>query len=364
MLLPLRDTIVGNYRHGLLLVVGAALLVLLVTCANVAGLQLARASTREREIAVRLALGASRWAIVRHHLAESFLLVAAGGIGGVLLGQWAIDLLLATFSRGWLPRSEAIAIDTPVLIATAAVALLTGLIFGLYPALRAVKIDATNALRAGTKGSAGPQSVRVRSALVVAQIALTLVLLACAGLVLKSFATLLRVNPGMQIENTLTLNLSPSPVRFDTDQKRADYYRRLLERVSRTPGIEAAAFTQTMPFDWGIPVAFTVQGRTDEAQKLPAAFFDSVSASFFATTRIPLLSGRLFNAGDNDHAPPVLIISQTTAKLFFPNENPLGRHLLLAGDGQQAPVPHEIIGVVGDVPRNGLGAAPPCQVYA
>jgi predicted permease len=272
-------------------------------------------------------------------------------------------LLLATFSQGWIPRSEAISVNAPVLIATGAIALLTGLVFGLYPALRSVKIDAVDALRAGAKGSSGPQAVRVRSALVVAQIALTLVLLVCAGLVLKSFATLLRVNPGMQVENTLTLNLSPSPVRFDTDQKRADYYRRLLERVSQTPGIEAAAFTQTMPFDWGIPVPFSVQGRPDEAQKLPAAFFDSVSASFFSTTRIPLLAGRLFSATDNDHSPPVLIISQTTAKAYFPNENPLGRYLLVASNGPQ-PVPHEIIGIVGDVPRNGLRAAPPCQVYA
>jgi predicted permease len=362
MLVPLRDAIVGNYRQGLVLVVGAALLVLLITCANVAGLQLIRASARQREIAVRLALGATRWAVAREQLMQSLLLVALGGALGVLLGQWGLDLLLASVSSGWIPRSEEISINWPVLAATATMALLTGVGFGLLPAVRSTAVDAAESLRAGTKGSASRQSVRIRSALVAGQIALTLVLLVCAGLVLKSFAAILRVDPGMQTENTLKLSMSPTPARYDTWQKRADFYRQVLERVAAVPGVEGAAFTQTMPFDWGIPANFVVHGRADDAEKLPPAFYDSVSPSFFPTTRIPLLSGRTFTEADNNDSPYVTVISQSTARAFFPNEDPIGRRLLLA-PASEPQRPLEVIGVVGDVPRNGLNAAPPLQVY-
>ena len=159
----------GNFAQGLLLVVGAALLVLLITCANVAGLQIVRASTRQREVAIRLALGASRIAVAREHLAESLLLVFFGGIGGVLLGSWGLDLLLASLARDWIPRGDEIVLNLQVLGATAAIALLTGLIFGLYPAWRATRIDAIDSLRDGSKGSAGVQSVRLRSALVISR---------------------------------------------------------------------------------------------------------------------------------------------------------------------------------------------------
>src|ERR1043166_9721179 len=189
---PLRDQVVGNYREGLLLVVGAALLVLLITCANVGGLQFVRASTRQREVAIRLALGASRAAIARSHLVESLLLVAMGGIGGVLIGSWGLDLLLASLSRDWIPRGDEIALNTTVLAFTGLTALITGIAFGLFPALHATRVDAIDSLREGSKGSSGLQSVRLRGALVVAQIALTLVFLVCAGLVWKSFGALAR----------------------------------------------------------------------------------------------------------------------------------------------------------------------------
>src|SRR5256714_6785451 len=199
---PLRDEVVGNYRDGLLLVVGAALLVLLITCANVAGLQFVRASTRQREVAIRLALGASRSAIVRSHLVDSLLLVTLGGIGGVLIGGLGLDLLHANLSRDWIPRGDEIALNTTVLAVTGLTAFITGIAFGLFPAWHATRVDAIDSLRDGSKGSSGLQSVRLRGALVIAQIALTLVLLVCAGLVWKSFAAITRVNPGIQIDNT------------------------------------------------------------------------------------------------------------------------------------------------------------------
>ena len=362
---PLRDEVVGNYREGLLLVVGAALLVLLITCANVAGLQFVRASTRQREVAIRLALGASRAAIARENLIESLLLVALGGLGGVLIGSWGLDLLLASLARDWIPRSDEIVLNMPVLLATGAIALLTGLVFGLYPAWYATRVDAIDSLRDGSKGSSGLQSVRLRGALVIAQIALTLVLLVCAGLVWKSFATIVRVNPGIQIENTLSMVLTLAPTRYDTGPKRSDYYRQVLEHTSAIPGVESVAFTQTMPFTWGIPANFSVYGSSDHATKLPPAFYDSVSPSFFGTLRIPLVAGRTFTETDDGNAPRVIVLSESAAKKFFPNENPIGKRLVLPPSRQQ-PTPQtlEIIGVVGDVPRNGLDADTPYQVYA
>ena len=362
---PLRDQVVGNYREGLLLVVGAALLVLLITCANVAGLQFVRASTRQREVAIRLALGASRSAIARSHLIESLLLVALGGIGGILIGSWGLDLLLASLSRDWIPRGDEIALNTTVLTVTGVTALITGVVFGLFPALHATRVEAADSLREGSKGSSGLQSVRLRGALVVAQIALTMVLLVCAGLVWKSFGAIVGVNPGIQIENTLSLVLTLSPTRYDTGAKRTEYYRQVLDRMSAVPGVEAVGFTQTMPFTWGIPGNFSIYGVPDESAKLPPAFYDSVSTSYFATMRIPLLQGRIFSETDEAKAPPVVVLSQSTAKKFFPTEDPIGKRLVLPPNRQQPdPRPMEVVGVVGDVPRNGLNLTTPYQVYA
>jgi putative ABC transport system permease protein len=361
----LHDEVVGNYREGLLLVVGAALLVLLITCANVAGLQFVRASTRQREVAIRLALGASRAAVAREHLVESFLLAFFGGIGGLLIGSWGLDLLLASLARDWIPRSDEIALNLPVLLVTGATALFTGLIFGLYPAWRATKVDAADSLQEGGKTSAGLQSVRLRGALVIGQIALTLVLLVCAGLIWKSFAAITRVNPGIQIENTLSMVIKLAPTRYDTADKRTSYYRQIQDRIRAIPGVESVGFTQTMPFTWGIPANFSVYGSADDATKLPPAFYDSVSTSLFETLRIPLLAGRTFVETDSTKAPRVIVVSESTAKKFFPNENPIGQRLVLPPSPQQPnPQALEVVGVVGDVPRNGLDTETPYQVYA
>jgi putative ABC transport system permease protein len=365
ILSPLRDQVVGNYREGLLLVVGASVLVLLITCANVAGLQFVRASTRQREVAIRLALGASRSAIVRDHLIESLLLVVLGGIGGVLIGSWGLDLLLASLARDWIPRSDEIALSTPVLLVTGLTAFITGIIFGLFPAWHATRVEAIDSLRDGSKGSAGLQSVRLRGALVVTQIALTLVLLVCAGLVWKSFAAITRVNPGIQIENTLSMVLTLSPTRYDTGPKRIEYYRQILERMSAIPGVESVGFTETMPFMWGIPATFSIYGVPDDTAKLPPAFYDSVSPSYFSTMHIPLLAGRTFAETDDAQAPGVIVLSQSAAKKFFPTEDPLGKRLTLPPGRQQTTLEIlEVVGIVGDVPRNGLDATTPYQVYA
>jgi predicted permease len=331
----------------------------------VAGLQFVRASTRQREVAIRLALGASRAAIVRDHLIESLLLVTLGGIGGVLIGSWGLDLLLASLARDWIPRSDEIVLSMPVLLVTGLTASVTGIVFGLFPAWNATRVEAIDSLRDRSKGSAGLQSVRLRGALVIAQIALTLVLLVCAGLVWKSFSAITRVNPGIQIENTLSMVLTLSPTRYDTGPKRTEYYRQVLERIGAVPGVESVAFTQTMPFMWGIPATFSVYGLPDDTAKLPPAFYDSVSPSYFSTMHIPLLSGRTFAETDNAQAPGVIVLSQSAAKKFFPTEDALGKRLTLPpGRQQTTPAILEVVGIVGDVPRNGLDAATPYQVYA
>ena len=203
-----------------------------------------------------------------------------------------MDLLLASLSRDWIPRGDEIALNTSVLVVTGVTALLTGIVFGLFPAWHATRVDAIDSLRDGSKGSSGLASVRLRGALVIAQIALTLVLLVCAGLVWKSFAAITRVNPGIQIENTLSMVLTLSPTRYDTGPKRTDYYRQVLDRIGAVPGVESVAFTQTMPFTWGIPATFSIYGLPDDTAKLPPAFYDSVSPSYFSTMHIPLLPGR------------------------------------------------------------------------
>src|SRR4051812_5826273 len=362
---PLRDSVVGNYRDGLLLVVGASVVVLLITCANVAGLQFVRASTRQREVAIRLALGASRSAIARSHLFESLLLVALGGIGGILVGSWGLDLLLANLSRDWIPRSDEIGLNTTVFLVTGLTAFITGILFGLFPAWHATRVEAIDSLRDGSKGSAGLESVRLRGALVIVQVALTLVLLVCAGLVWKSFAAINRVNPGIQIENTLSMVLTLSPTRYDTGPKRSEYYRQVLERIGAVPGVESVGFTQTMPFTWGIPANFSIYGAPDDTAKLPPAYYDSVSTSYFGTMHIPLLAGRTFAETDNDQSTKVVVLSQSAAKKFFPGEDPIRKRLTLPPSRQQPnPPPLEIVGVVGDVPRDGLNSVTPYQAYA
>jgi len=298
-------------------------------------------------------------------LVESLLLVTLGGIGGVLIGSWGLDLLLASFADGWIPRSDEIRLNTTVLAVTGLTALVSGVAFGLFPAWHATRVDAIDSLRDRSKGSSGLQSVRLRGALVIGQIALTLVLLVCAGLVWKSFAAISGVNPGIQIDHTLSMVLALSPTRYDTEPKRIDYYRQILERSGAVPGVESVAFTQTMPFTWGIPAMFSLYGVPDDTAKLPPAYYDSVSPSYFATMHIPLLAGRTFAETDNDKAPPAILLSQSAARKFFPTEDPIGKRLVLPPSRQQPnPTALEVVGVVGDVPRDGLNSVTPYQVYA
>jgi putative ABC transport system permease protein len=360
----LQGLVVGDYRTGLLVVLGAVSCVMLITCANIAGLAVVRAIGRRKELAVRAALGASGRQLMRQLLVESLLLALVGGGLGILLANWGVTAILALVGNGWLPRAGEIAINTPVLLAALALTLVTGVAFGLAPAWSAARTDANDALKENSgRGSGGPASRRLRSGLVVIELALALMLLVAAALLGRSFATVLHKSPGMRTDQLLTLGLSLSSKRYDTADKRRDFYLRTEQAVAAVPGVAAAGFTQTMPFTWGIPNALVPVGPSlVNEQNAPAAYYDSVGTDFFRAAGIPLVAGRLFNAADEAKAPGVVLVSASTARRFFGGENPVGRRLRPPGPNQA--VPFEIVGVVGDVLRTGLASNEvPLQIY-
>ncbi len=360
----LHEQVVGGYRAGLLVILGGVGCVLLITCANVAGLCIVRSLGRRKELAVRAALGASGARLLRQLLAESLVLATLGGGLGILLAHWGVAAIVASVGDSWLPRAAEIAVNGPVLAAALALTLLTGVGFGLVPAWNASRTHAHDALKEGAgRGSAGAGTRRIRAGLVVAEIALALMLLVGAGLLGRSFAGLLHKNPGMRTDQVLTLGLSLSDKRYDTADKRRALYLNVEEAVAALPGVVATGFTQTMPFTWGIPNTLVPVGPSNvDAHNVPTMFYDSVGAGFFRASGIPLVTGRFFTANDNQQGPPVVVISQATARRFFGDENPVGRRLRPADPAQTTQF--EIVGVVGDVLRTGLANNEvPLQAY-
>jgi predicted permease len=360
----LQETIVSNYRTGLLVVLGAVGCVLLITCANVAGLAVARAANRRKEFAIRSAIGASSHDLLRAGLVESLILSLVGGALGLLLANWGISAIMAVVGDSWLPRANEIELSRPVLLAALGLSLATGALFGFFPAWSAARTDANEALKSGSgRSSDGPATRRLRSLLVITEIALALVLLVGAGLLARSFGRILKQDTGMRTTQLVSLGLSTSTTRYDTADKRREYYARLEQAVAGVPGVIAAGFTQTLPFTWGIPGDLIPDGPSQVNEKSPPSpFYDSVSIDFFRATGIPLLSGRLFTPQDDHRAPQVVILSAATAKLYFGDTNPIGR-LLKSGD-PSVKTRFEVVGVVGDVPRSGLGQKQtPLQIY-
>ena len=356
----LRSLVVGDYRTGLLVVLGAVGCVLLITCANVAGLSIVRAAARRKELAIRAALGSSRGQLVRQLLTESLLLATLGGGGGVLLAGWGVDALLASLPGGWMPRADEIALSLPVLATSLALTVLTGVACGLAPGFTAARIDAGDALKDSGRSSAGPSVRRLRAALVVAEIALALVLLAGTGLLGRSFLGLMRKPPGLDASRLLSLTVSLSAKRYDSSAKSWDFFSRAEAEVAAVPGVQSIGFTQTSPFRWGIPVGFVPLSADAavSAGELPQAFYDSVSVDYFKAIGSPLLAGRTFTPTDDYRTAPVVILSETAARRYFGAENPIGRFITPG-----APARFEVVGVVGDVRRSGLTADAPLQVY-
>ena len=360
---PLKEVMTGSLRPVLLVLLVSVGCVLLIATANVANLLLARASTREREMAIRAALGASRFRLLRQLLTESVLLAAAGGALGLLLASYGIDLLLK-LEPGNLPRMNEVGIDKGVLVFTTCVSLLSGILFGLAPALQVSRTNLNESLKEGGRSSSETRGrKRLRGLLVVSETALALVLLAGAGLMIKSFVRLQQVNPGFNPEGVLTVQVSPPPARYSNAQKIA-FHRELLERVRGLPGVQSAGTSSDVPPQNVDDVdTFEVAGQpVPPDQNRPLAERIILSTDYFRAMGIPLLSGRDFELADDGDAPPVAIVNQTIAQRYFPGGDAVGGRLHFGDFGPEAQW-ITIVGVVGDVKNNGLSAEDALTIY-
>jgi len=356
----LDEQVVGDVRRPLLVLFGVVGFVLLIACANVANLQLAQATARQREIAVRAALGAGRGQIARQLLTESALLAVAGAALGVLLAFWATEAI-GVGAAVLLPRAEEVALDGRALAFTGSLALLTGLAFGLVPALFASRADLQDTLKSGGR-SGTPGGGRARAALVVAQVALSLVLLVGAGLMLKSFARLQGVDPGFDPDNVLTARIGLSGEKYRTDAQTNAFFQELLRRVSALPGVESAGAVSWLPFGGlGAATRYAIAGRpAPQPGQEPGADVRAVDPGYFRAMKIPLLRGASFSERDSRDSRTVVVISEALARTQFPNVDPIGQRIIMEwGDTLNA----EIVGVVGDVRGKGLDSLPRETLY-
>jgi putative ABC transport system permease protein len=352
VLLSLHERVVANTRSALLILLGAVGLVLLIACANFANLLLARAAGRRQEIVIRAALGAGRWRLIRQMLTESTMLAVLGGAGGLLLAKWGVDLLTALKPAN-LPRLSSIGIDGWVLAFTLGVSILTGIVFGLVPALSASKLDVNEALKEGGRASTGGISRhRVRSFLVVSEIALALVLLIGAGLLIKSIWRLRTIDPGFDPENLLTMRIELPEARYKEIPKQIQFRERALEAVNAIPGAQAAMISE-LPMTENLMHNFVIDGRPPLAPgEEPELETRTVAGGYFRTMGIPVLQGRDFTAQDRADAPPVGLVNESFVREYFPNENPIGARIAWARGNPRRWM--SIIGIVGDVKHYGL----------
>ncbi|MFY9570050.1 MAG: ABC transporter permease [Blastocatellia bacterium] len=357
---PIYERIVGRVRPALMVLLGTVGFVLLIACANVANLMLARTTAREREIAIRSALGAGRWRVARQLLTESVLLSVVGGALGLLIAVWGIDVL-TKLNPNDIPRISGVSINFPVLLFTLGVAVLTGMIFGVVPALQATRFNLSDALKEGGRGLSGSTwGRRVRSGLVVAEIALSLVVLIGAGLLIKSFNRLLSSDPGFVADNLMTMNLEL--FRYKEPQRRAAVLKDVLARLEQIPGVIAAGGGSGLP-----PVTpqrgtrFVVEG--DPAEAGPnTAYFLAVTPLYFRALGTPLIQGREFDERDSEGALKVVVINQSMAEAMFPDQDAIGRHLKLINP-EQSDEWRTIVGVVGDVKYQGLDDSAQREIY-
>jgi putative ABC transport system permease protein len=361
-LVPLHQQVVGEVRPALIVMLVAVGFVLLIACANVANLLLARAASRQREIAMRAALGAKRGRLVRQLLTESSVLAIIGGAVGLLIAYLGLRALIR-ISPPDVPRLNEIGIDWRVLVFTLGVSLLTGLFFGIAPALQSSRTDLNEALKEGGRTSTGVHGKRLRSGLVVIEIALSLMLLIGAGLLIKSFARLQELDLGFNPDRILTMNLQLTRSRYQGGQG-AEFYRQLIERVQGLPGVESAGAT-TAIFIGTLPNSsnFTVEGKPPAAvNEQIEAPIDFVTPGYFRAMQIPLLMGRELTEQDDTQKPRVALVNKTFADRFFANEDPIGKRFKFAPPDVEAPW-ITIVGVVGDMRRTGYEAAVRCETF-
>ena len=340
-----------NLRPVLWILLGAALFVLLIACTNVAGLLLARATARQKEIAVRTALGAGRWRIVRQLLTESMLLSLAGGVIGVAIAYWSVGLLVAMADFFW-PRVMHISLDAQMLVFTLLVTLITGLGFGIVPALQVSKPGLSEIIKDAGRGlSESRRQISARSILIVIELAMSLVLMVGAGLLIRSLTRLQNVDPGFRADSVLTASISLPEKKYSDNRQQAAFYTKLIDNVRHLPGVQTVGASSNVPFSdavWGFPqVTFEIEGHSTDAQgNRHNAGHYAVSQDYFAALGISLLNGRIFNDHDMANTHGVVIINRTMARSYFQNENPVGKRVILRNETVAA---KEIVGVVNDV---------------
>ena len=360
---PLSEMMVGKIRPALMVLLGAVCFVLLIACANVANLLLARATERQKEVAIRLALGAGRLRLVRQLLTESAILGLLGGLGGLVLALWGTDLLVAAGGDN-LPRFREVSVDGRVLLFTLGLSLVTGLFFGVVPALQASRPDLNETLKEGGRGgTSGPGRHRLRSALAIGEIALALVLLVGAGLMFRSFQRLLSVEPGFRPDHLLTLDVALPETKYPDGARQTVFLRQALERLGALPGVVSAAAATTVPLAGGvISYSFSIDGQPEQPpSNRSSARYDAVGGDFFRAMGIGILRGRGLLDSDVAGGPRVAVISSGMAHKYFPGENPIGRLIRIDNDHERAP--REIVGIVADVKHSSLDGEAAPHVY-
>jgi predicted permease len=356
----LRDEMVASVRTAVTVLFGGVSVVLLIACANVASLLLSRALGRKREIAVRMAVGATRGGLIRQLLTESLILALGGGVAGAFLSSWGTRAL-ASLAQGTLPRAAEIGTDGGVLLFTLAISVLAGLAFGLMPALEVSRSDLNMVLRSEGRGSTGGRRHNaLRNLLVVSQVGLSTVLLIGAGLLLRNFVQLSASNPGFDAHHLLTLGVTLPPARYPDGARRVAFFSELLRQVRALPGVRGAAGTTALPvnavrFSMALPEG---QPMAPLAER-PIFNIQQLTPGYAAAMRVPVRHGREFTDGDDAKAPRVVMVNEALARRYWPGENPVGKHILL---GRQTG-PSEIVGVLGDVPNLAVGTDPQTEIY-
>jgi putative ABC transport system permease protein len=363
----LQSQLVGDVRPILLLLLGAVGFVLLIACANVANLLLARANSRQQEIAIRTALGASRRRVLEQLLTESLLLGLLSGATGVALANVGIRLV-KTLGPASIPRLQEVGMDLRVLGFAILVSIVSVILFGLGPAVHAARIPPSQTLQEGGRALAGNmRKHRVRGLLVASEISISLILLVGAVLLIKSAVLLHAVRPGFNPQGVLTLQTS-LPEKYANPEIKNAFYRQVLDRIHAIPGVEAAATVTSVPTELGPDLPLSVEGRVHKDPKEGDAEsqYRWVSADYFRVMQIPLLRGRVFTEADNEHAPGVVIINETLARQVWPQEDPLGKRMTIGktmGPEWSDPAPREVVGIVGDIKDTGLDAPAPVELY-
>lgn len=357
---PLRDVVVSDLRSKLWILTAAVALLLLIGCANVASLLLSRALARRRELAVRAALGASRWGVTRQLLAESMLLAVAAGLLGIALGYTAGRALTA-WGATQLPTGMPVTLDARVLLFAVLVTFITGILTGLFPALQVSRTDLNATLRDEGRGLSGSRSrAQLRSLLVVGQVALSLLLLIGAGLLVRSFARLLGTDPGFEPDHLLTMEVSLPTEKYAKPPQQIAFFDETLRRISALPGVKSAAISAALPLQTRRITPLLPEGQPEvPLMQRPFIDIEAVSPQWFRTLRVPLLAGRAFTDADNADAAKVVVVNQAFARRFWANQNPLGKTIVVG----RGPAPSEVVGVAQDVRNRGIAADPQPQVW-